>query len=316
MIDNSKSGGRRVMTPYWTSPDGRHVLYCGDNVAVMSGFPAASIDLVVTSPPYDNLRTYSAGKSMADLWNFEAVAQQLWRIIKPGGVVVWVVADATIDGSETGTSFRQALRFMEIGFRLHDTMIYMKDAPQFPESVRYGQVAEYMFVLSHGQPKAINLISDRLNVSYGRTVTGTNRNPDGTMRPAACHGQAIPRYGDRFNVWTISNTKGNGVAGHPAQFPEALARDHILSWSNKGDIVLDPFNGSGTTAKMAMAMGRKSIGIELSREYCDIAVKRMERELSQPNLPGLEPEKAEQGTMFEGGYEAGIFGSGGCDTRA
>jgi site-specific DNA-methyltransferase (adenine-specific) len=245
-------------------------IVCGDNVATMATFPEASIDLVVTSPPYDNLRTYG-GHS----WDFEGVANQLWRVIKPGGVVVWVVADATMNGSETGTSFRQALRFMEIGFRLHDTMIYMKDAPQFPESVRYGQVAEYMFVLSSGQPKAINLIADRLNVSYGRIVTGTNRNPDGTMRPAACYGQEIRRYGDRFNVWTIANTKGNGVSGHPAQFPESLASDHILSWSNEGDIVLDPFSGSGTTAKMAKHNGRRFIGIEINPEYCEIAEKRL-----------------------------------------
>ena len=245
-------------------------IICGDNVETLQGFPADSIDLTVTSPPYDNLRTYG-GHS----WDFEGVAQQLWRVTKPGGVVVWVVADATIDGSETGTSFRQALRFMEIGFRLHDTMIYMKDAPQFPDSVRYGQVAEYMFVFSHGQPKAINLIADRPNVSYGRTITGTDRNPDGTTREAGCYGNAIKKFGDRFNVWGITNTKGNGIAGHPAQFPEALARDHILSWSNEGDTVLDPFSGSGTTAKMAKHNGRNYIGIEVNPEYCEIAEERL-----------------------------------------
>jgi len=246
-------------------------LHNGDNVQVMKECVAdASIDFVVTSPPYDNLRTYG-GHS----WDFEGVAQQLWRIIKPGGVVVWIVADATIDGSETGTSFRQALRFKEIGFRLHDTMIYMKDALQFPESVRYGQVAEFMFVLAKGPPATTNLIADRMNVSYGRKVTGTNRNPDGTMRPAACYGNDIPKYGNRFNVCLVANSKGNGVDGHPAQFPEALARDHILSWSNEGDIVLDPFSGSGTTIKMAKLMGRKAIGIEINESYCEIAVERL-----------------------------------------
>lgn len=245
-------------------------IICGDNCEVMRTLPSESIDLVVTSPPYDDLRTYG-GHS----WDFESVAQELWRLIKPGGVVVWVVNDATVNGSETGTSFRQALRFMEIGFRLHDTMIYMKDAPQFPESVRYGQVSEYMFVISKGQPETVCLLSDRLNVSYGRKVTGTNRNSDGTTSAASCYGQPIKRFGHRFNVWPVPNTKGNGIAGHPAQFPEALARDHILSWSNEGDVVLDPFSGSGTTAKMAKHNGRRFIGIEVNPEYVAISKERL-----------------------------------------
>jgi DNA modification methylase len=257
------------MLPYYEK-DGQ-VIWHGDNVATMRNvIPDGAIDLVVTSPPYDNLRTYGGHQ-----WDFEGVAAELWRVIKPGGVVVWVVADATIDGSETGTSFRQALRFMEIGFRLHDTMIYLKDSVQFPDAIRYGSIYEFMFVLSKNRPASVNLIADRLNVSAGRTMSGTERRKNGDLKARPCHGQEIPRFGERFNVWSVATSKGNEVSGHPAQFPEALARDHILSWSNEGDIVLDPFNGSGTTTKMAQLMGRRGIGIEVNEEYCEIGVNRL-----------------------------------------
>ena len=250
-------------------------IICGDNVATMQTFPDDCIDLVVTSPPYDNLRTYG-GHS----WDFEGVAQQLWRIIKPGGVVVWVVNDATVDGSETGTSFRQALRFKEIGFRLHDTMIYAKNAVSFPETNRYYPCFEYMFVLSKGTPITANLIADRINSQSGAQQTSRmERQPDGTIRrPNREH--STKEIGVRWNVWTLQvgylQTTRDAVAyDHPAIFPEALARDHILSWSNEGDIVLDPFSGSGTTAKMAKHNGRRWIGIEVNPEYCEIAEKRL-----------------------------------------
>jgi DNA modification methylase len=252
-------------------------IVCGDNVATMATFPPESIDLVVTSPPYDNLRTYG-GHS----WDFEGVANQLWRIIKPGGVVVWVVADATVNGSETGTSFRQALRFMEIGFRLHDTMVWDKGSFAFPESTRYQQFFEFMFILSIDSPSTANLIKDKKNKHAGVKVHGTGRYPDGTTRPHSAVARGIDRRyeenGCRGNVWIVPNP---GKAGnkHPATFPEALARDHILSWSNEGDIVLDPFSGSGTTAKMAKHNGRRYIGIEINPEYCEIAAKRLEQQV-------------------------------------
>jgi DNA modification methylase len=250
--------------------DDRATLYCGDNVAIMQQMQAESIDLVVTSPPYDNLRTYG-GHS----WDFEGVARELWRVIKPGGVVVWVVADATIDGSETGTSFKQALRFMEIGFRLHDTMIYLKDQCSFPDTVRYYAAFEYMFVLSRGQPKAINLIADRANKSAGRDVHGMDRRPDGSLVPRPCAGNIIKSLGVRWNWWMIYHQHRGIETNHPATFPESLARDHILSWSNEGDTVLDPFSGSGTTVKMAKHSGRNAIGIEINEKYCEIAASRL-----------------------------------------
>ena len=171
-------------------------ILCGDNVATMQTFPDACIDLTVTSPPYDNLRTYGG-----HTWDFEAVAQQLWRVTKPGGVVVWVVADATVDGSETGTSFRQALRFMEIGFRLHDTMLYMRDSP-FPDTLRYKQCFEFCFVLSNGKPLHVNMLKDRPNVYAGKPLLGTVRkNKSAEMVSVHGVGKIINDTGQRYNAW-------------------------------------------------------------------------------------------------------------------
>ena len=263
-------------------------IVCGDNCDVLGTFPRECIDLVVTSPPYDDLRTYG-GHS----WDFEGVAQQLWRVIKPGGVVVWVVADATVNGSETGTSFRQALRFMEIGFRLHDTMIYRKNSLSFPETNRYYPNFEFMFVLSKGQPKSVTLIADKENKQATKGITGNQREADGSLTQmcGARKGNAIKERGVRWNVWEYTTGKGHTAEeafahGHPAMFPEKLARDHILSWSNEGDIVLDPFNGSGTTTKMARLMGRRFIGIEINPEYCEIARKRRAQKLLEFDAAG------------------------------
>jgi DNA modification methylase len=263
------------VTPY--EQDGI-TLHCGDNVEVMQQMEAGSIDLVVTSPPYDNLRTYG-GHS----WDFEGVAQQLWRLIKPGGVVVWNVNDETIDGSETGTSFRQALRFKEIGFKLHDTMIYLKRGFSFPDSTRYHQVFEFMFVFVCGELKCFNPICDRKNETAGKPLGGDyKRNAAGE---SVCRAGSESRgdrrlMGQRFNVWQYGAGSGQSsedpaAYNHPAIFPESLARDHILSWSNEGDTVLDPFSGSGTTIKMARLMGRRGIGIEINPEYCEIAKERL-----------------------------------------
>jgi len=244
-------------------------IICGDNVETLQGFPDDCIDLTVTSPPYDNLRTYG-GHS----WDFEGVAQQLWRVTKPGGVVVWVVNDATVDGSETGTSFRQALRFMEIGFKLWDTMIY-QTTKQPLNQPRYEPKFEFMFVLSSGFPRVWNPIKERC--AYAGTKTSARyRQANGEMKER--HGAAtIAEQKVRGNIWNIPSGNGKAeIAGnHPATFPESLARDHILSWSNEGDIVLDPFSGSGTTAKMAKLMGRQFIGIEVNPEYCEIAEERL-----------------------------------------
>jgi len=245
-----------------------------DNVLGMSKLDDNSIDLTVTSPPYDDLRNYN-GYS----FDFENVAKQLYRITKQGGVVVWVVGDATIKGSETGTSFKQALYFKDLGFNLHDTMIYEKTGV-LPTKNRYIQSFEYMFVFSKGKPKTINLIKDRKNNCAGQSTFGNTsfRNKDGSLNVGSK--KIVAEFGYRMNIWRITNGYGFGqkdkiAYSHPATFPESLAQDHILSWSNGNDIILDPFMGSGTVAKMAKINNRNFIGFEISREYCDIIDQRM-----------------------------------------
>ena len=248
------------------------------------------VDLVVTSPPYDNLRTYNDSLNW-DFDIFKQVANKLYQIVKDGGVIVWVVNDATINGSETGTSFRQALYFKEIGFRLHDTMIYKKKGIPFPESVRYYPCFEYMFVLSKGKPKTINLIQDRINKWGGSTITGTMRQPDGSFRIGTGRKEKrkIKEMGVRHNVWEYTVGKGNSAKNpiafeHPAIFPLQLAKDHILSWSNPNDTVLDCFMGSGTTGVACLQTNRNFIGIEKVEKYFKIAEQRINEAKAQRRL--------------------------------
>ena len=243
---------------------------CGDCLDCLKELPSDSIDLTVTSPPYDNLRNYDDFT-----WNFENIAKELYRVTKIGGVVVWIVSDATIKGSETGTSFRQALYFKEVGFNLHDTMIWQKDTLLFPDKTRYGNCFEYMFVLSKGKPKTINKICDRKNKWFGSKIHGTSRNADGeTFRKSNHNKSVVKEYGARFNVWNIPSEKNNKT-GHPAVFPKQLVKDHIISWSNENDIILDPILGSGTTALACIECNRKYIGFEISPKYYDIAKERI-----------------------------------------
>lgn len=242
-------------------------IYNMDCVEGMQQLPENYIDLTVTSPPYDNLRKYNGFE-----WNFEATAKELYRVTKRGGVVVWVVSDATIKGSETGTAFKQALYFKECGFNLHDTMIWFKpNCFNFGSNNCYKQSFEYMFIFSKGKPKAINLIKDVKAKQAGKILKGARKHADGSRDKVPDFECA--EYKRRFNVWAI-NVQGN-TYGHPAVFPEQLAKDHILSWSNEGDIVLDCFAGSGTTPTMAMLNNRNFIGFEISKEYCEIANERI-----------------------------------------
>ena len=249
-------------------------IHCGDNCDLLGQLPRECIDLVVTSPPYDDLRTYG-GHS----WDFFGVAWQLKRVLKPGGVIVWVVADATKDGSETGTSMEQALHFKRLGLNLHDTMIWQK--PNFAAvgslQTRYAPVFEYMFVFSDGKPAAFNPIKDRVATSAGKAKSGTIRNTDGSMKRMSSEGWVQPEFGQRFNVWEMP-TESQGQ-DHPAPFPFGLARDHIATWSNPGDLVLDPFSGSGTTAKAAKELGRRFLGLEINPEYCAIAERRIAQQV-------------------------------------
>ena len=250
-----------------------------------------SIDLTVTSPPYDSLRTYTDKKTGEDCeWNFDIfkpIAEELYRVTKPGGIVVWVVGDAVVNGGETGSSFRQALYFQEIGFKIHDTMIYQKNSSSFPARItskRYSQIFEYMFVFVKGKIRDdIKLIADKRNkwagwTNWGKHTqydSGGNLNETQNIKPT-------PEFSLRTNIWKYS-VSFNDKTSHPAVFPEKLAEDCILSWSVEGDIVLDPFMGSGTTAKMAALNRRRFIGFEKQTSYYEESLKRVGKYIGQTN---------------------------------
>ena len=232
-----------------------------------------TIDLTVTSPPYDDLRKYKGFS-----FDFENVAKELYRVTKDGGVVVWVVADKTKNGSETGTSFKQALFFKDIGFNLHDTMIYMSDKPPLTHN-RYEQKFEYMFVFSKGKPKTFNPIMEECKYAGSDKKARTFRHTGDELQETHIKNK-VNKEKIKGNVWYFStgynkSTKDIIAFKHPAIFPEQLANDHIISWSNEGDTVIDIFSGSGTTAKMAKLNNRNYIGFEISKEYCDIAEERL-----------------------------------------
>jgi DNA modification methylase len=246
----------------------------GNCVEVMSKFNDNSVDLTVTSPPYDNLRSYKGFD-----FPFEQIAKQLFRVTKKGGLVVWVSADATINGSETGTSFRQALYFKEIGFNLHDTMIFQKTNP-IPQIYRkrYNNIFEYMFVFSKGKVKTHNPIKvDCLHA--GLKLNGTTyKNYSKGEQKRKKLANPVKKQKIKGNIWEYvvgKKLEDQEAKKHPAPFPCALARDHILSWTNKGDIVLDPMCGSGTTCKTAYQLERNYIGIDISEEYCRLATERI-----------------------------------------
>ena len=237
------------------------------------------VDMTLTSPPYDNLRTYNGNNN---LWNelvWKSCIEKLYNITKKGGIVVWVVGDATIKGSETGTSFKQALYFKEVGFNIHDTMIYEKSGVT-PSKTRYYPAFEYMFIFSKGKVKTFNPICDRKNrwrKRWGKTRV--RRKKDGTFGKPY-ESKEAPEYGMRRNIWKYTQGGGYGADNniaynHPAIFPEKLAKDHILSWSNENDVILDPFMGSGTTGIICKQLNRKFIGIELEDKYFKIAETRI-----------------------------------------
>ena len=255
---------------------GGALLRTGECLAAMRGMKNDSIDLTVTSPPYDNLRTYNGFT-----FDFEKIALELYRITKPGGVVVWVVGDATVKGSETGTSFRQAPFFRDVcGFNLHDTMIYEKSKAHVfdPRQRRYKNTMEFMFILSKGKPKTFNPIMDLPVVGAGKRLKVRQRLKDGRIRSDRTI--TLGQWQARGSVWVYEggvnhSTKDLAAFQHPAIFPEQLARDHIISWSNPGDLVLDPFMGSGTTGKISLQEDRQFIGIEISESYFKIASDRI-----------------------------------------
>lgn len=267
-------------------------IYLSDCVDLMKSMDDKSVDMVLTSPPYDNLRKYDGFS-----FDFKSVSKELYRVLKTNGVIVWVVADQTMDGSESGESFRQALGFMEVGFKLHDTMIYAKD-PRYTQKNRYGNSFEYMFILSKDTPKTFNPIK-RATINKGFDKFVTNRNYFGELKGR--------KYTSRdetplYNIWYYSSgfmktTKDIIAYEHPAIFPDELASDHIRTWSNVGDIVFDPFCGSGTTCKMAKTLNRHYIGCDISEKYIKIAEERIKNTIVKVDkegnygIEGLEEEE-------------------------
>ena len=235
--------------------------------------PSESIDMIITSPPYDNLRTYGWNLQ----WDFEGITKELYRVTKEWWVCVWIVWDATVKWSETWTSFKQALYFKDIGFNLHDTMIWNKwnFTAVWALKLSYAPVFEYMFIFSKWKLKTFNPIKDRVNKSFWRKTHWTIRQKDWTTKPISKIGVAIPEYGQRHNIWECIPEKRNTHRLHPAMFPEKLITDHILSWSNEWDMILDPFAWSFTTAVACENTNRKWICIEKEQEYYDIWINRI-----------------------------------------
>jgi DNA modification methylase len=266
---------------------------CVDALALLAMLPDNSVDMILTSPPYDNLRTYNGFT-----WDFEGIARETFRVLKQGGVLVWVVGDATVNGSETLTSMRQALYFVDVcGFKMHDTMIWQKEAVgDFGK--RYVPAFEYMLVLSKDTPVTFNPLK-RKNKTGGKKNTDSHNSKNGWKGNGMLrihHEESVLP-----NVWGIPvgknvTTKDIDAFNHPAMFPEKLAYNHIYSWSNPGDIVLDYFMGSGTTAKIARNLGRKFIGCDLSAEYVALANRRLQN--TDPFADSVLPTGERQLSLF------------------
>lgn len=258
------------------------MLLFGDCLEQMKNLEDSSVDLVLTSPPYDSLRSYG-GQETFTFDKFSLIALELTRLLKKGGVLVWVVGDQTKNGSESGTSFRQALFFKDMcSLNIHDTMIYHKHGGAPLNHRRYEQKFEYMFVLSKGAPKTFNPITEPC-VYAGENRGGTYRRKGDALSPANKKAP-VKETKIKGNVWTYKvgkhhTTKFLEAHKHPAIFPDNLAIDHILSWTNEGDLVFDPFLGSGTTGAAAKKLNRNFIGCEMSAEYFEIAKRRILNEL-------------------------------------
>ena len=260
----------------------------------MKQIPDKSVDLTVTSPPYDNLRTYNGNVNQWCYEKFQGIANELYRITKDGGVIVWVVNDATINGSETGSSFKQALFFKDIGFNLHDTMIFKKKNP-IPQIYRkrYRNEFEYMFVFSKGKCKTHNPIMEDC-IHAGLQLNGTTyKNFSSKEQTRNKLASPVQEKKIKGNIWeyVVGKNKedANAAKTHPATFPLQLAKDHIISWSNEGDTILDCFMGSGTTGVACVNTNRNFIGIELNEEYFKIAKDRIEHQQKFPDMPYKKP---------------------------
>ncbi len=246
----------------------------------MKGIPDGVVNLVVTSPPYDNLRNYNSYK-----FDFQGIVEQLYRIIHNNGIIVWVVGDKINNGNKSLTSFRQAIYFQDIGFKVHDIMIYKKKNTPFMRRNAYTNCYELMIVLSKKGPKVFNPLQTR-TVRNGVEKSVFNKGPDAKNIKRKV---VLKKKKTKINIWTYAvgyggSTRDKIAFQHPAIFPENLARDHILSWTNENDLVFDPMCGSGTTCKMAKLLNRKYIGCDISEDYCTLAKARIKNTVIQKEL--------------------------------
>jgi len=256
-------------------------IYNFECVEGMKKLPDQYVDLVVTSPPYDDIRNYNGYH-----FDFENIAKELFRVCKEGGIVVWVVGDKVKNGNRSLTSFSQALFFQKVGFNVHDVMIYQKKNTPFMRSNAYTNCYEFMFVFSKGRVKTFNPLKTKTKRS-GIEGLVSNKKADGINKKIMGE---LKEEKTLINIWDYAvglggSTSDKSAFKHPAIFPEKLAQDHILSWSNEGDIVFDPMSGSGTTCKMAYLNNRNYLGFDISKEYCDIAIDRIKNAVKQQTLP-------------------------------
>ena len=267
-------------------------IYCSEFSKFADEVMGKEVDLTITSPPYSHNRDYNGFK-----FDMDKIVESLWNVTKDGGVCVWVVGDVTENSSETGLPFVHANTFMDHGWNLHDTMIFEKSGLPFPSKNRYTQCWEYMFIFSIGTPKTVYLLKDRPNANAGKPSywgKPTARQKDGTLKLCGKI-YTTPDYGVRTNIWryitgNVGCTQDRIAYNHPAIFPESLVRDHILSWSNPGDLVLDCMNGSGTTTKIARLMNREYVGVDISKKYCDDAKERLKLPCKNLYLPETADE--------------------------
>lgn len=253
-------------------------IYNEDNLITLKRIDDNSVNMVITSPPYSDLRTYNG----VFKYDFKLLATELIRVLKPGGIIVWVEGDKVKNFDKSGRSFAHALYFKKLGLKLYDVIIYEKSGFAFPNEKRYNNIFEYMFILSKGIPKTINLLRDRENSYFGKKISGSERQKDGsvTKKIGVDKGRIVKEFGVRNNIWKyntgwLHSYKEEYLKQHPAIFPEKLAEDHILSWTNEKGLVLDPFMGSGTLAKMCILNNRNFIGSEICKEYYELAIKRI-----------------------------------------
>jgi len=233
-------------------------------------------DLTITSCPYDDLRNYD-GKIQFDESKWRELIPLLYDITNDGGVVVWIVNDMVKNGSKTGTSFKQALAFMDAGFNLNDTMIWSKlnPMPQVKQP-RYNQCFEYMFVFSKGKPKTFNPIMVPCKCA-GQNYDSTCKRMGGENGRTEKH-FIINKEKVKSNIWECAVAQNKTV--HTAVFPLQLIIDHIKSWTNEGDTVLDPFVGSGTSGIAALQLNRNFIGIDIVPEYCKLTEEQILNEIT------------------------------------